>query len=259
MSQTRQQDRPESRRAELLSERRRGHFRAEGGDVRAPDSGADRKFVTFAVGRHTMAADVAFVREISELLPVAHVPSAPSFVEGVVDLRGTVVPVLDLASRLGLPRNEVDEDTCILFVELGARLLGLVVDRVHHVVSLPAVEVTPPPPEAVGEGVGWLTGVARIGGGLVLLLDLPRVLSARESAAALGCAAAGADLDRGAGAPAGIRPAPHFLGADGSEAYLAPEANTSSAQRSRRPAAAQSVSPDQALGASDEMVIPERA
>jgi purine-binding chemotaxis protein CheW len=153
----------------------------------APATGpAAGKYLTCFLGAEEYGLPILQVQEIVGLLPITPVPQMAAHVLGVVNLRGKVIPVLDLRTRFGLPRQEPTVETCIVFVESGAagsaggaggRNVGVVVDRVSEVLDIAAADVEPPP--ALGRDVdtAYLRGIAKAGGRVRLLLDVERVLA----------------------------------------------------------------------------------
>jgi purine-binding chemotaxis protein CheW len=135
--------------------------------VARPDAGdpALAQLCTFRVGGEDYAIDIMRVREIIPPLPVTPVPRAPSFVEGVIRLRGDVIPVLDVRRRLGLAIGPPTRKTKILIVNVAGRRLGLVVDEVTEVVRIPRAEIRPAPTLVEGGGPRFFLGVCGGEGG----------------------------------------------------------------------------------------------
>ena len=113
-------------------------------------------------------------REITQL------PKAPSFVKGIINLRGEVIPVIDLREKLGLAHEAYSALTNVIIVEIGRKAVGVVVDDVRHVIRLAPGEVAPSPPFIGGLSGKYVSGVAKIGERLVVVLDMERILSASE-------------------------------------------------------------------------------
>ena len=134
------------------------------------------------------------------------VPSTPRSVRGVINLRGQVVPVLDLAAKFGLPETEVTRLTCILIVEVmlegQATVIGILADAVREVIELGADDVEPPPAFGTQVKVDFLLGMGKVGKRFVLLLELDRVVSADEKEFAREVAAAPVDVAPADAAPA---------------------------------------------------------
>ncbi len=120
------------------------------------------------------------VQEIVTLLPVTAIPLVPPFVEGAVNLRGHVIPVIDLRARLGMPAQATEEQAVIVVVRLPGRTLGLRVDSVHEVLNLRRDATAAPPRFAPGFRADFILGVGASGDRVVFLLDTERVLAARE-------------------------------------------------------------------------------
>jgi purine-binding chemotaxis protein CheW len=164
-----------------------------------------RQALTFRVGEETYAISLLRVREIVEYQTVTRVPTAPPWIRGVTNLRGSVVPVLDLAAKLGLAASPVARRTCIVLVELALHheetVLGLVVDAVDQVVDLTPEDVAPPPAFGTPVHTDYLLGMAKLDGRLALLLDIDQVLTADELLRAEAAAEA-------TGATEAVEPAP---------------------------------------------------
>jgi purine-binding chemotaxis protein CheW len=143
-----------------------------------------RQHLSFTLAGSDYAVGILQVKEILQYETVTRVPSVPPSVRGVINLRGSVVPVIDLAVKFGLAPTPVTKRTCILIVEsslAGERaVVGLVADAVREVLELSRDDVEPPPSFGTQVRVDYLVGMAKSGKGFVLLLDLDRVLSAGE-------------------------------------------------------------------------------
>lgn len=144
------------------------------------------QYLTFVVGEEEYGVGVVRAKEIIEYDTVTTVPNAPAFIRGVINLRGSVVPVVDLAVRFGRPPSPVTRRSCIVVVEVersgGRTVMGILVDRVSQVVDLPAAAIEPPPAFGTGVRTEWLLGLGRMEKRFLLLLDTDRALSDRELA-----------------------------------------------------------------------------
>lgn len=140
----------------------------------------EKQLVIFKLGGECYGLDIATVESIIKLQPVTAVPFTPACVEGVINLRGVVLPVVDLRRRLGLPTVEPGKETRIVIVELEPLTVGLVVDAVSEVLRIPDTAIEPPPPLAVTVDASFITGIARVGEQLIILLDLDQVLAYQE-------------------------------------------------------------------------------
>lgn len=140
------------------------------------DARACRKFLTFALAEVTYAVPVEMVKEIRGYSDVTAVPGAASYVLGVMNLRGQVIPVMDLRARFGLPTTERDRTTVIILLSLGTRIVGVVVDAVSDVMDIPVDDINPVP--ELGETVDqrYLAGMATVDTGLVLTLCVEAIV-----------------------------------------------------------------------------------
>jgi purine-binding chemotaxis protein CheW len=151
-------------------------------------SGEERQLVVFQLGAELYGVEIARVHEIIRLQTVTRVPRAPAFVDGVINLRGKVIPVVDMRRRFGLPSAEHTRASRIVVVEIGDQVVGIVVDGVSEVLRVSTATVEPPSPVVAGRDSEFLHGIAKLPERLVMLLDLDRVL-AREERRALEVAA----------------------------------------------------------------------
>ena len=135
----------------------------------------------FRLGDDVFAADIMRIKEIIRLQRLVNLPKSPAFVEGALNLRGTVIPVVDLRKRFDLPTAPHNRNTRLLIVTVGKQVLGLVVDEVTEVISVPVRDVKPPPQVSGGVGAEYLVGVCIAGDSLIMLLNLDRILTDRES------------------------------------------------------------------------------
>jgi len=164
-----------------------------------------KQYLSFTLGGSDYAVGILQVKEILQFETVTRVPSVPPSVRGVINLRGSVVPVIDLAVKFGLAPMPVTKRTCVLIVEAsleGERaVMGVLADAVREVLDLGPNDVEPPPSFGTQVRVEFITGMAKVGKGFVLLLDLDRVISAREKAAALELDAQDAPIVKETAAP----------------------------------------------------------
>lgn len=143
------------------------------------------RLVTFSAGGETFGLDVACVREIVEVRRIRAVPHAPEFLEGVIDVRGHMVPAVDLVKRLGLGQGKAENALRKgVLAEVGDQTVALLVDQVFHVVRVASDEVEPPPPGILRPGAEALvTGIARAGQEVIFVLRLETLFSAIETSA----------------------------------------------------------------------------
>jgi len=138
------------------------------------------QLVSFKIGKEEFGVDILKVQEINKIVPITKVPNSPSYVEGVINLRGRVIPIIDLRARLGLERIGHTKDTRIIVVELSCKTVGFIVDSVNEVLRIP-VSITEQPPELVtGVNSDYITAVGKLDDRLLILLDLEKVLKRDE-------------------------------------------------------------------------------
>lgn len=144
------------------------------------DSKEVLQLVTFRLGNEEFSLDILRVQEIIRHMELTRVPRTPDFVEGVINLRGRVIPVLDLRKRFGLPADERTNETRIIVVDVDNRTVGLKVDAVSEVLRLPADTVEPPPTIVTGAESDYIKGVGKLEGRLIILLDVSKILTSTE-------------------------------------------------------------------------------
>ena len=159
----------------------------------------ENQIVIFELGAEHFGVDIARVESIIKMQPITQLPHTPEFVEGVTNLRGKVLPVIDLRKRFGLAAQEADKDSRIIVVSIDQMGVGMIVDEVSEVVTVPEGAVEATPVIATSVDSTFIKGIAKLGatggsGGqierLVILLDLTQVLSMNEKADLLVSAAA---------------------------------------------------------------------
>jgi purine-binding chemotaxis protein CheW len=138
------------------------------------------QMINFTLGGDEYAVEIQKVREVINFRELTPLPKAPSFVKGIINLRGEVIPVIDLREKLGLAHEAYSALTNVIIVEIGRKAVGVVVDDVRHVIRLAPGEVAPSPPFIGGLSGKYVSGVAKIGERLVVVLDMERILSASE-------------------------------------------------------------------------------
>lgn len=151
---------------------------AVAGAAEAP--GPELHLLTFALGREEFGIPVTQVREVIRVSEITRVPQAPAHVRGVANLRGRILAVIELRSRLGLPPAELTPRSRVVVVEVRDRVLGLLVDAVSQVTKVPEASVVPAPDEVVSTDADYLTGVARWQSRLIILLNLEKALLPTE-------------------------------------------------------------------------------
>lgn len=138
------------------------------------------KLVTFQLGVDLFAADVFSVERVLRYTPPNSVPDVPEWIEGVLEHRGKVIPVVDMRRRIELADREVTTETRTLVFTTADGWVGAIVDAVHEVAVVPAASVTPPPAMFRGLRAGFVRGIAKVREHLVVVLDVDRVLSSAD-------------------------------------------------------------------------------
>lgn len=139
------------------------------------------RYLTFTLGRESYGLPVLFVREIIRICPITPVPRMPAYIRGVINLRGKVVPILDLRAKFGLAATAESERACIVVVQLGdspahLTLMGAIVDAVEEVVQLNAPEIEGAPDFGGSPDTHYILGIAKVRGTVKTLLDLQRIV-----------------------------------------------------------------------------------
>lgn len=138
------------------------------------------KYLSFRIGDEVYGISIQYVTEIIVIQRITEVPDTPAFVKGVINLRGKVIPVIDIRMRFGMTARDYDERTCIIVVEHEETSVGLIVDTVNEVVDIPEENVDPPPQSHSGIESTYIEGMGKTGAKVTILLDIERVLFASE-------------------------------------------------------------------------------
>jgi purine-binding chemotaxis protein CheW len=152
--------------------------------VAASGSEQTHQYLTFVLAGEVFAMGILAIKEIIEYADLTVVPMMPEYVRGVINLRGAVVPVIDLSVRFGKASSPVTKRTCIVIIEIMANserhVLGVVVDAVNAVLDIPAGEIEPPPAFGASIRTDFIQGMGKVNGKFVVLLDVDHVLAADE-------------------------------------------------------------------------------
>lgn len=150
-----------------------------------PDAATQiNQYLTFILGAETFAIGILAIKEIIEYSSLTDVPMMPSYVRGVINLRGAAVPVIDLAVRFGRATAPVTKRTCIVIIEVmandGRQVIGIVVDAVNEVLDIPASDIEPPPAFGSGIRTDFMRGMGKVHNKFVIVLEVSRVLAFDE-------------------------------------------------------------------------------
>jgi purine-binding chemotaxis protein CheW len=138
------------------------------------------QLVSFKIGNEEFGIDILNVKEINRMVNITKVPNSPVFVEGIINLRGQVIPVIDLRTKLGMPKKDHDKDTRIVVVDIEGRTVGFLVDAVSEVLRIPRNITEAPPDITTGKNSEYITAIGKLEDRLLTLLDLNKVLAKEE-------------------------------------------------------------------------------
>lgn len=138
------------------------------------------QLVSFHIGDEEFAVDILNIQGINRMVEVTKVPNAPDYVEGIINLRGKVIPIIDLRKRMGLPEKPYDKDTRFIVVEISNKVIGFIVDSVNEVLRINSNITEPPPPVVAGIDSEFITAVGKLEDRLLILLDIEKILTSAE-------------------------------------------------------------------------------
>ena len=154
--------------------------------MEATNMASSQQYVTFSLGEELFGVEVTRAREILSVTPVTKVPQTPEYLLGVINLRGQVVPVVDMRLKLGLPVTEVTEDTCVIVVEVQidgeSIIVGALADAVREVLEIRSDQIEPPPRLGTRLKTEFITGMGKVNEQFLILLNIDRVFSSEELA-----------------------------------------------------------------------------
>jgi purine-binding chemotaxis protein CheW len=138
------------------------------------------QLVSFNIGREEFGIDILTVQEIIRMIQITTVPNSKPYVSGVINLRGRIIPVIDLRTRLGMQQRDSDNNTRIIVVSLRDTTIGFIVDSVSEVLRIPASVTEAPPSIVAGIKADYITSVAKLEDRILILLDLEKIISEEE-------------------------------------------------------------------------------
>lgn len=142
----------------------------------------ENKYLTFSIGDEDYGIEIRYVTEIVGIQKITEVPDMPAFVKGVINLRGNVIPVMDIRRRFRMSDRDYDDRTCVIVVQVEETQVGLVVDTVKEVVDIPPDQVAPPPKVSQGQGGRFILGMGKLDDEVKILLDINKLLHDEELA-----------------------------------------------------------------------------
>lgn len=140
------------------------------------------RYLTFAVGEEVFGIEIRYVTEIIGIQPITQLPEAPEHIKGVINLRGRIVPVVDVRLKFKKPSMEYNDRTCVIVVEANDLVAGLIVDQVAEVLSIADADVVPPPEYSATAHNSYIRGIGKADGNVKLLLDCEKLFRADEEA-----------------------------------------------------------------------------
>jgi purine-binding chemotaxis protein CheW len=162
------------------------------GTYNGEDDSLQGRYLTFALGKTVYGVSIRFVIEIIGVPNITRVPKTPDFIKGIINLRGKIIPLIDVRLKFGKEGLSYTERTCVIVIDHGQMTVGLIVDKVDDVLAIPDELITDAKDERVGFECRYIEGVGNVGGREFLLLDLERFLMADEADAAVRTAASSA-------------------------------------------------------------------
>ena len=142
------------------------------------------QLVTFAVGSEKFGIDILHVEEIMKMVQITRLPGSPDVIEGIINLRGKVIPVMDIRMKMHLPRKEYDSDTRIIVTETKGETVGMIVDSVAEVLRMPASLTEPPPDTISGIDSRFVISIGKLENKMLILIDVEQLMGSREELAA---------------------------------------------------------------------------
>lgn len=137
------------------------------------------RYLTFLVDGEALGLEIGYVKEIIGIQPIARLPDVPSYVKGIINLRGKIIPVIDMRLKFHKQEAEYTDRTCVIVVDIDERTAGLIVDQVTEVLRIEQGNIVPPPEHSVGSG-SYIKGIGKADGQIKLLLDTDKLLEKEQ-------------------------------------------------------------------------------
>jgi purine-binding chemotaxis protein CheW len=138
------------------------------------------RFLTFSLGNEAYGIEIRYVTEIIGIQPITEVPELPEYMKGIINLRGKIIPVMDVRLRFKKSFNEYNDRTCVVVIDIQNVSIGLIVDSVSEVISIPESEIVAPP-DVSKEGNRFIKGIGKVGSEVKLLLDCEKLLNEKDA------------------------------------------------------------------------------
>jgi purine-binding chemotaxis protein CheW len=149
-------------------------------DIDAQEDTMKGRFLTFKLSTEVFGIEIRYVTEIIGIQPITELPELPDYIKGIVNLRGKIIPVMDVRLRFGKPEMKYNERTCIVVIDIKDTSIGLIVDSVSEVISIPETEIVAPP-EIQKDRNRYIKGIGKVGTDVKLLLDCNKLISDDEA------------------------------------------------------------------------------
>jgi purine-binding chemotaxis protein CheW len=138
------------------------------------------QLVSFTLGKELYGIEITKVREIILITEITRIPETPHYLKGLINLRSTVIPVIDLRARFGLPEGDLSDESRIMVLQACGKTIGIVVDAVSEVLRVKQEQIAPPPPTVAGLGREYLSGLVKLDKQLLILLDIDKIFGDEE-------------------------------------------------------------------------------
>ncbi|MBN2642195.1 MAG: purine-binding chemotaxis protein CheW [Victivallales bacterium] len=145
--------------------------------IEGGDDSMKNRFLTFEVGDEFYGVEILYVTEIVSMQKVTEVPDVPDYIKGVINLRGQVIPVIDVRARFKLEAKEYDDRTCAIVVNVENAVIGLIVDSVDEVINIAEENIGPSPAISESQSCRFIKGMGRVDGNVIILLSVARLLN----------------------------------------------------------------------------------
>lgn len=145
--------------------------------IAGDEATSNMQLVSFRLAQEEYGVQITKVQEIILVGDITRVPQTPPYVKGLINLRSTVIPIIDLRTRFGLPTADPTDETRIMVVNVAGKTIGVIVDAVSEVLRITPEQVSPPPPTIAGLGKEYLTGLAKLENRILILLDIDKILN----------------------------------------------------------------------------------
>jgi len=150
-------------------------------DSRHREGAGSLQLVSFRLGQEEYGIEITKVQEIILMGEITRLPQTPPYIKGLINLRSTVIPIVDLRLRFGLPPQEATEETRIMVVNVRGKTIGIIVDAVNEVLRISKDQIAPPPPTVAGLGREYLSGLVKLENRLLILLDIEKLFNGEQN------------------------------------------------------------------------------